>query len=53
VDVALACRALRSRKRLSLRYDGFVGCEYRPVKSTTAGLSWLYRLLDRKPAAVS
>jgi hydroxypyruvate isomerase len=36
-----------------LRYEGFVGCEYRPVQTTTAGLSWLYRLLDRKPAAVS
>ena len=33
-----------------LRYDGWVGCEYRPAKSTTAGLTWLYRLLDRKPA---
>ena len=34
-----------------LRYDGWVGCEYRPSTSTTAGLTWLYRLLDRKPAA--
>jgi 2-dehydrotetronate isomerase len=34
-----------------LRYDGWVGCEYRPATSTTAGLTWLYRLLDRKPAA--
>jgi len=34
-----------------LRYDGWVGCEYRPAKSTTAGLAWLYRLLDRKPQA--
>ena len=34
-----------------LRYDGWVGCEYRPTKSTTGGLTWLYRLLDRKPAA--
>jgi hydroxypyruvate isomerase len=33
-----------------LRYDGWVGCEYRPAKSTTGGLTWLYRLLDRKPA---
>jgi|SRR5882672_1703412 len=33
-----------------LRYDGWVGCEYWPAKSTTAGLTWLYRLLDRKPA---
>jgi len=32
-----------------LRYDGWVGCEYRPQKSTTDGLTWLYRLLDRKP----
>jgi 2-dehydrotetronate isomerase len=33
-----------------LRYDGWVGCEYWPAKSTTAGLTWLYRLLDRRPA---
>ena len=33
-----------------LRYDGWVGCEYHPAKGTTAGLTWLYRLLDRKPA---
>ena len=33
-----------------LRYDGWVGCEYRPAKDTSAGLAWLYRLLDRKPA---
>jgi hydroxypyruvate isomerase len=33
-----------------LRYDGWVGCEYRPAKTTTGGLTWLYRLLDRKPA---
>ena len=33
-----------------LRYDGWVGCEYRPIKGTSAGLTWLYRLLDRKPA---
>ena len=35
-----------------LKYDGYVGCEYRPVQSTRAGLAWLYRLLDRKPATV-
>jgi len=35
-----------------LRYDGWVGCEYRPAKGTTAGLTWLYRLLDRKPASL-
>ena len=34
-----------------LRYDGWIGCEYRPATSTTAGLTWLYRLLDRRPAA--
>jgi hydroxypyruvate isomerase len=34
-----------------LHYDGWVGCEYRPAKSTAEGLTWLYRLLDRKPAA--
>jgi len=35
-----------------LKYDGYVGCEYRPVQSTTAGLAWFYRLLDRKTATV-
>ena len=33
-----------------LRYDGWVGCEYHPLNSTAAGLTWLYRLLDRRPA---
>jgi hydroxypyruvate isomerase len=33
-----------------LRYDGWIGCEYRPARGTTAGLTWLYRLLDRKRA---
>jgi 2-dehydrotetronate isomerase len=34
-------------KRLDeLKYPGWVGCEYRPLQSTTAGLTWLYRLLD-------
>jgi hydroxypyruvate isomerase len=33
-----------------LRYDGWVGCEYRPAKGTAAGLTWLYRLLDRRPS---
>ena len=36
-----------------LRYDGWVGCEYRPARGTTAGLTWLYRLLDRRPAVVA
>jgi 2-dehydrotetronate isomerase len=35
-----------------LKYDGYVGCEYRPLQSTRSGLAWLYRLLDRKPATV-
>ncbi|CAG1011363.1 hydroxypyruvate isomerase [Rhizobiaceae bacterium] len=34
-----------------LRYDGFVGCEYKPLNGTTAGLAWIFRLLDRKPPA--
>ncbi|MEO9163173.1 MAG: 2-oxo-tetronate isomerase [Casimicrobiaceae bacterium] len=34
-----------------LRYDGWVGCEYRPAEGTAAGLTWLYRLLDRRPSA--
>jgi len=33
-----------------LKYDGWVGCEYKPATTTTAGLTWLYRLLDRKRA---
>jgi hydroxypyruvate isomerase len=35
-----------------LKYDGYVGCEYRPVHGTAAGLAWFYRLLDRKAATV-
>jgi hydroxypyruvate isomerase len=35
-----------------IKYAGWVGCEYRPVGSTTAGLAWMYRLLGRKPATV-
>ena len=35
-----------------LKYDGWVGCEYKPATTTTAGLTWLYRLLDRKRATV-
>jgi 2-dehydrotetronate isomerase len=31
-----------------LKYDGWIGCEYRPAQSTTAGLSWMYKLIDRK-----
>jgi hydroxypyruvate isomerase len=30
-----------------LKYDGWIGCEYRPARTTVAGLSWFYRLLDR------
>ena len=32
------------------KYEGYVGCEYRPANGTAAGLGWLYRLLDRRPA---
>jgi hydroxypyruvate isomerase len=35
-----------------LKYDGWIGCEYRPQQGTAAGLTWLYRLLDRRPAPV-
>jgi hydroxypyruvate isomerase len=35
-----------------LKYDGWIGCEYRPQEGTAAGLTWLYRLLDRRPAPV-
>jgi hydroxypyruvate isomerase len=30
-----------------LRYDGWVGCEYRPQTTTRDGLPWLYKLVDR------
>ena len=33
-----------------LKYDGWIGCEYRPAVTTAAGLSWLYKLIDRRPA---
>ena len=35
-----------------LKYDGWVGCEYRPATTTSAGLTWLYKLLDRRKAMV-
>ncbi len=34
-----------------LKYDGWIGCEYRPAQTTAAGLGWLYKLIDRRPAA--
>jgi len=34
-----------------LDYAGWIGCEYRPLTSTAAGLTWLYRLLDRRRAS--
>jgi hydroxypyruvate isomerase len=34
-----------------LHYDGWIGCEYRPQENTAAGLTWLYRLLDRRVAS--
>lgn len=36
-----------------LKYTGWIGCEYRPKESTAAGLTWLYRLLDRRRAGVA
>jgi 2-dehydrotetronate isomerase len=32
-----------------LGYDGWVGCEYKPLAGTVEGLSWFYRLIDRQP----
>lgn len=32
-----------------LKYDGYIGCEYRPAQTTQAGLGWLYKLIDRRP----
>lgn len=31
-----------------LKYDGYIGCEYRPAQTTSAGLGWLYKLIDRR-----
>jgi hydroxypyruvate isomerase len=33
-----------------LKYEGWIGCEYRPATTTAAGLGWLYKLIDRRPA---
>jgi hydroxypyruvate isomerase len=32
-----------------LKYDGWIGCEYRPAQGTAAGLGWMYKLIDRRP----
>lgn len=34
-----------------LRYDGWIGCEYRPANGTLDGMGWFYKLIDRKPTA--
>ena len=34
-----------------LRYDGWVGCEYRPLHDTVSGLAWRERLLGLARAA--
>jgi hydroxypyruvate isomerase len=31
-----------------LGYRGWIGCEYRPRTTTVEGLTWFYRLLDRR-----
>jgi len=36
-----------------LKYEGWIGCEYRPATTTAAGLDWLYKLIDRRPATAS
>ncbi len=33
-----------------LKYDGWIGCEYRPAQTTAAGLAWMYKLIDRRPS---
>lgn len=33
-----------------MRYDGWIGCEYRPSAGTAAGLAWMYKLIDRQRA---
>jgi hydroxypyruvate isomerase len=35
----------------ALGYDGWVGCEYRPLTTTAAGLSWRDRLVPLRPIA--
>ena len=32
------------------RWDGWIGCEYRPAAGTAAGLAWMYKLIDRQRA---
>jgi hydroxypyruvate isomerase len=34
-----------------LKYDGWIGCEYRPARTTAEGMSWMYRLLDRRASS--
>ncbi len=36
-----------------LKYDGWVGCEYHPARTTAAGLGWIYKLLDRRPTVTA
>ena len=36
-----------------LKYEGWIGCEYRPAQSTAAGLGWMYKLIDRRPAGAT
>ena len=43
-------RTLRTFSLDELKYDGWIGCEYRPAGTTAEGLAWLYRLIDRRPA---
>jgi len=31
-----------------LKYEGWIGCEYRPTQTTAAGLGWMYKLIDRR-----
>ncbi|MEO8488017.1 MAG: 2-oxo-tetronate isomerase [Betaproteobacteria bacterium] len=32
------------------RWDGWIGCEYRPAAGTASGLAWMYKLIDRRRA---
>lgn len=36
-----------------LGYDGYIGCEYKPKTTTTAGLGWLKPYLGEAPTATS
>ena len=48
-DVGEVNYAWLLRRIDELGYDGWVGCEYRPLTTTAAGLSWRDRLVPLRP----